>query len=64
MYQSKVCVQEFLHIVSDLQIQVEKSKYDSLVCKKISCTDTKAFYISQSALSIVFFLISSVAISH
>ena len=37
MYQSKVCVQEFLYFVSGLDIQVEKSEYDSPVRQKISC---------------------------
>ena len=34
MYRSKVCVQEFLYIVSDPDIQVEKSEYNSPVRKK------------------------------
>ena len=29
MYRSKVCVQEFSYIVSGLDIQVKKSKYNS-----------------------------------
>ena len=37
MYQSKVCVQEFSYFVSGLDIQLEKSEYDSPVRKKISC---------------------------
>ena len=44
IYQSKVCVQEFLYLVSashaaasGLDIQLEKSKYNSPVCKKIGC---------------------------
>ena len=37
MYQSKVCVQEFKYFVSGLDIQFEKSKYNSPVCKKIDC---------------------------
>ena len=37
MYQSKVCVQENSYFVSGLDIQDEKSEYDSPVCKKISC---------------------------
>ena len=34
MYRSKVCVQEFSYFVSDLDIQLEKSEYDSPVSKK------------------------------
>ena len=34
MYRSKVCVQEFSYFVSGLDIQLEKSEYDSPVCKK------------------------------
>ena len=34
IYRSKVCVQEFLYIVSGLDIQFEKSEYDSPVCQK------------------------------
>ena len=34
MYQSKVCVQEFWYIVSCLDIQLEQSENNSLVCKK------------------------------
>ena len=37
MYLSKVCVQEFSNFVSGLDIQLEKSEYDSPVRKKISC---------------------------
>ena len=37
MYQSKVCVQEFWYFVSGLDIQLEKSEYDSPVRQKISC---------------------------
>ena len=35
MYRSKVCVQEFSYFVSGLDIQLEKSEYDSPVCKKL-----------------------------
>ena len=35
MYQSKVCVPEFSYFVSGLDIQLEKSEYDSPVPKKI-----------------------------
>ena len=31
MYSSKVCVQEFSYFVSDLDIQIEKNGYNSLV---------------------------------
>ena len=34
MYQSMVCVQEFQYFVSGLDIQIEKSEYDSPVCQK------------------------------
>ena len=37
MYWSKVCVQEFSYFVSGLDIQLEKSEYDSPVRQKISC---------------------------
>ena len=37
MYRSKVCVQEFSYFVSGLDIQLEKSEYDSPVRKKICC---------------------------
>ena len=37
MYLSKVCVQEFSYFVSGLDIQLEKSEYDSPVRKKIGC---------------------------
>ena len=37
MYRSKVCVQEFSYFVSGLDIQVEKSEYDSPAGQKISC---------------------------
>ena len=37
MYRSKVCVQEFSYFVSGLDIQVEKSEYNSPVRQKISC---------------------------
>ena len=37
MYRSKVCVQEFSYFVSGLDIQLEKSEYDSPVCQKIGC---------------------------
>ena len=37
MYKSKVCVQEFSYFMSGLDIQLEKSKYDSPVRKKIGC---------------------------
>ena len=37
MYRSKVCVQEFSYFVSGLDIQLEKSEYDSPVRQKISC---------------------------
>ena len=36
MYQSKVCIQEFSYFVSGLDIQAEKSKYNSPVRQKIS----------------------------
>ena len=36
MYQSKVCVQEFLYFVSSLDIQLEQSKNDNSVCKKVN----------------------------
>ena len=35
MYRSKVCVQEFSYFVSGLDIQLEKSEYDSPVRQKI-----------------------------
>ena len=34
MYRSKVCVQEFSYFVSGLDIQLEKSEYDSTLRKK------------------------------
>ena len=37
MYRSKVCDQEFWYIMSGLDIQPEKSEYDSPVRKKVSC---------------------------
>ena len=37
MHQSKVCVQEFWYFVSGLDIQLEKSEYNSPVSKKICC---------------------------
>ena len=36
MYRSKVCVQLFSYFVSGLDIQLEKSEYNSPICKKIS----------------------------
>ena len=36
-YRSKICVQEFSYFVSGLDVQVEKSEYDSSVRQKISC---------------------------
>ena len=37
MYRSKVCVQEFSYFVSGLDIQLEQSKNNSPVHKRISC---------------------------
>ena len=37
MYQSMVCVQKFSYFVSGLDIQLEQSKNDNPVRKKISC---------------------------
>ena len=37
MYRSKIYVQEFLCLVSGLDLQFELSENDSPVCKKISC---------------------------
>ena len=37
IHQSKVCVQEFWYFVSGLDIQLEQSKNDCFVCKKVGC---------------------------
>ena len=47
MYQSKVCVQEFSYFVSGLDIQLEKSEYDSPVRKKKSVTGGEIRYMTR-----------------
>ena len=55
MYRSKVCVQEFSYFVTGLDIQLEKSEYDSPVRKKIGCSNLQVAKYRDDDSCTVFF---------